>query len=465
MYFEVVDRPTDDSCSNSNGSVTLPTVTTIASNVTTHTPIYVLLGIASPLRSFQLCKGESYTIECPNNYAIAITRNIFGTTPSDQCEQHDAARHCIITTDPTFACRQTCTYFYPGNRVIPSCNNKIATYQYVEYKCIPTNTELISPNISCPTNGSRIPVQFDYRGRFENYGYPVLRRMNCTYRLKTKPDYIMHLYSIDISLNGHSSSCQSNKITLIEDGESQGLDFCEQRSYGLIYSSCSNELDLHYIVNDDTQLFSYGAQLYIESQERPSNWFCGAPLITSTAVPLTNVSFMGARDEVEHDICFSSSLTYSCPTGYTFMIIKAFYGVNKQASNKCGFIQGDCVQDALSTITVCRNDTANCYLAYSTRRRLAHCADNYADYLHITSQCVPSRPIEFVSSGKIYDICETNNSIADINGIVISPDFPMYRQTTTECKRTMMGVRDRVLKIWINEMAISSNSINFLSNY
>jgi hypothetical protein len=309
--------------------------------------------------------------------------------------------------------------------------------------------------------------------------------MNCTYRLKTKPGYIMHIYSLDISLNSYSLDCKSNKITLIEDGEDQGSDFCEQRSYGLIYSSCSNELDLRYIVNDDTQFFSYGAQLYIESQARPLIWSCGAPLTTPTnpatnrttpfttptAVPLTNESFMGARDELEHDICFGSSLIYTCPAGYTFMIINAFYGVKKQASNKCGFIQGDCAQEALATITVCRNDAPSCYLAYSTRRRLAHCADNYADYLHITSQCVPSKPSGSGASVKIYDICDTNEAIADINGVVTSTKFPSFTQTVAECRRSLIGIQDRVLKIWINEMAVSSggqrssNGITFIDNF
>jgi hypothetical protein len=433
--------------------------------------------------NYKFFSGESRILECPNNYAIAVRTNIFGVTETDQCEPHDAAKHCVVTTDPVFACRQRCTYLYSGNRVIPSCNNKIAAYQYVEYQCIPTNTEIASPNIPCPTNGSKIPVQIDRRGRFRNYDYPNFKKMNCTYRLKTKPGDIMNIYSLDISLNSYSPECQSNKITFIEDGEDEGSDFCEQRSYGLVYSSCSNELDLRYIVNDDSQLFSYGAELYIESLARPTDWTCGAPLttptgpatnrttpfVTATAVPLKNETYMGARDELEHDICFGGSLTYTCPAGYTFMIMGAFYGVKKQASNKCGFVQGDCVQEALSTITACRNDAPNCYLAYSaSKRRLAHCQDSYADYLHITSQCVPSKPTGTAVVLQTYDICETNDPITDGNGVVTSKRFPSYTQTTGQCRRTIIGITDRALKIWINEMAVSSggqrslNGIHFI---
>ncbi|CAF4600407.1 unnamed protein product, partial [Rotaria sp. Silwood1] len=474
MYFEIVDRPSNDNCPNIDGTVTpvpsiTPTVTTMNPSQTTTMPIYVLLGIASPVRSFQICRGQSFNIQCPTNYGVVITTNIFGVTPSGQCEQHDALKHCFDTTAPTFTCRRSCTFFYPGNQVVSSCGGRTAVYQYVEYQCIPTNTELVSPNTSCPSDGSKIPVSINRRGRFQTYGYPSFTRMNCNYRIKTNVGYIMNFYALDISLNDFSTECKSNKITFIEDGESEGTDFCEERSYSLIYSSCSNELDLRYTANDETTFFSSGAQLYIESQARPSDWSCGKPVITSppttirttpfttqTAVVLTNETNMFARDEIEHDICFSSSLSYSCPSGYTFMIIGAFYGVKKQPSNKCGFVQGDCVQETLSTLTQCRNDLPACFISYSTRRRLALCSDQYADYLHITSQCVPSKSVGTVSSITTFDICDTNNPIASIHGVVTSPNFPTYKQTNNECRRPLMGIMDRIAKIWINEMAVSS---------
>ncbi|CAF4034192.1 unnamed protein product, partial [Rotaria magnacalcarata] len=474
MYYDIIDRPANDNCPNSNGTITTvrptpDTTTTINQITTTVTPTYVLLGIASPTLSFQLCKGQSSTIQCPVNYGVVTTTNIFGVTQSGLCEDHDAAKHCVVTTAPTFVCRQSCTYFYPGNRIIPSCGNKIATYQYVDYQCIPTKTELISPNTSCPLDGSKVPIQINRRGRFQSLNYPNLKRMNCTYRLKTDQGNIMNIYGLDVSLNGFINDCKQNKITFIEDGESEGSDFCEQRSYSLLYSSCSNELDFRYIVNNEAAFLSSGVELYIESQARPSDWTCGKPVVTSpqttirttpfttpTAGVLVNESVMYARDEVESNICFGRSSSYSCPLGYTFMIIGAFYGVKKQASNQCEFVQGDCTQEALATITQCRNDVPNCYLAYSTRRRLAYCSDNYADYLHITSQCIPSRSVGNISSVPTYDICDTNNPIDNMHGIISSPSFPNYRQTTNECKRRLNGVLDRILKIWINEMAISS---------
>ncbi|CAF3198734.1 unnamed protein product [Rotaria sp. Silwood2] len=63
---------------------------------------------------------------------------------------------------------------------------------------------------------------------------------------------------------------------------------------------------------------------------------------TQTAVVLTNEKNMYARNEIEHDICCISSLTYACSFGYTLMILEAFYGITKQSSNKCEFVQGDC---------------------------------------------------------------------------------------------------------------------------
>ena len=416
-----------------------------------------------------LLVGQSYTIECPANYVVVVNTNIFGVTQSDQCEEHDAAKHCVITTSPTFICRQKCTYLYSGNRRVPSCNNKFAVYQYVEYQCIPTKTELISPNAACPTSSSKVPIKVNRRGRFQSYNYPNLEKMNCTYRLKTSVGYVMNVYALDISLNGYTSNCKSNTLTFIEDGDNEGSVFCEQRSYSLVYASCSNELDMRYIVTDDKKFYSSGVELYIESRARPLDWACGNPLQTSTkptirttifttpaATPLINATSMFAANEIEHDICFGSSLIDVCPSGYTFMIVGAFYGVKKRASNKCGFVEDDCTQEALSTIVQCRHDSPSCYIAYSNKRRLARCSDNYADYLHITSQCVPSRPVGTNTSLATFDICSTIDIIGNFNGVVTSPSFPNYKQTNGECSRTILAIQDRILKIWINEMAISS---------
>ncbi|CAF4788407.1 unnamed protein product [Rotaria sp. Silwood2] len=107
ICFEIVDRPMDDNCPNLNGTVT------------------------------------------------SITKDIFDVTQSNQCELHDANNHWIIETVPIFTCRQSYTYFYTGNQVVTSCSNKIGVYQYVEYQCIPTNTELVAPNVSCPLDCSK----------------------------------------------------------------------------------------------------------------------------------------------------------------------------------------------------------------------------------------------------------------------------------------------------------------------
>jgi hypothetical protein len=318
-------------------------------------------------------------------------------------------------------------------------------------------------------DGSKRSIQIDRNIRLRSPNYPTIKQTNCTYRLKTKIGYIMHIYALDISLNDYDPYCQSNKMTLLEDNEEQGLDFCEQRTYSLIYSTCSNEIDLLYVINNELQMFSNGFELYIESQAHPFDWSCGAVLSTSTnpttnritpstphATSITNNGFMGALDPVEYDICYNDALNRACPYGYTFMIFETYYGVKNQTSNKCGFVQGDCVQESTSTITQCQNDSPNCYLPYSIKRRLAFCSDKYADYLHITYQCVPSFPVGLISSLPVFDICETNNPIADFHGVVISPSFPNYTQTNNECRREIVGVQDKVLKIWLNEMDLSS---------
>ncbi|CAF3375100.1 unnamed protein product, partial [Rotaria sp. Silwood2] len=77
------------------------------------------------------------------------------------------------------------TYFYTENQVVPLCSNKIGVYQYVEYQCIPTNTELVSPNVSCPLDCLKIPIQINDRGRFQTYNYPNRSKMNCSYGITT----------------------------------------------------------------------------------------------------------------------------------------------------------------------------------------------------------------------------------------------------------------------------------------
>jgi hypothetical protein len=63
MYFEIVDRSPNDNCPNPDGTVTpiqstLPLITTTDPNIITTIPAYATLGIASPVLSFQLCKGK-----------------------------------------------------------------------------------------------------------------------------------------------------------------------------------------------------------------------------------------------------------------------------------------------------------------------------------------------------------------------------------------------------------------------
>ncbi|UJR11032.1 hypothetical protein I4U23_015216 [Adineta vaga] len=402
MYFEIIDRSSDNTYRSSNGTTTM----------------------TSTVQSFQLCK--------------VVRKNIYGVTHSNQCEDYNITQHCLLTTEPTFSCRQRCTYLYTGNRAIPSCENRIATYLYVKYHCMPINTELVLPNISCPIDNSKMLLEINRQGRFQSYDYPNLKNMNCTYRLRTKPGHIMHIYAIDISLNDFFSNCTQNKLSLIEDGEIDGSDFCEERSQKLIYSTRSNEIDLHYIVTDDRLFTSHGVHLYIESQPDAS---------------------MTVREKREHDLCFNSSLNYSCPIGYTFMITSAFYGIMNKIFNQCRFMPGDCIEDTLSTINQCQNDQSTCFLSYMTKRRLSSCSDKYGDYLHVMSECVPSKPHEVMSSLKVYNICETNDTISDINGIIISPGFPSYERTNGECRRSLVIARkDQVLKIWLNEIDLSSDN-------
>ena len=229
------------------------------------------------------CLGQSFALSCPKDYGIVVTTSLLGVTQSDQCEPHDVSKHCVVVTEPTYYCRQTCSFFHSGTQRVPTCSNRTATYQYVEYQCIPTKSDLLTNDTSCSTTGMKTPIKVNRRGRIRNSGFPTFQKANCTYRLKADPGYVMDIYSIDISLNNYGSDCKGNKLSFIEDGEVQGTEICELRKYSLVYSSCSNEFDLRYTIEDAAQLFSYGFDLYIESQARPLDWSCGKPLSSTTS--------------------------------------------------------------------------------------------------------------------------------------------------------------------------------------
>ncbi|CAF1509801.1 unnamed protein product, partial [Rotaria magnacalcarata] len=130
----------------------------------------------------------------------------------------DYATHGIASSIRIF---QLCQ----GNQLNAPCGNEIATFQYIEYQCTPTKGEIVSPNTSCPLDGPKVPTEINRRGRFQSYNYPTLKKVNCTYRLKTHADSIMNIYSLDISLNDYLPICRVNKIRFIEDGETGSADW------------------------------------------------------------------------------------------------------------------------------------------------------------------------------------------------------------------------------------------------
>jgi CUB domain len=65
MYFDIVDRASNDGCPTTGGTITpvpdsTTTGTTIVPDSSTAAPPYVTLGIASPVRTFQICKGKRF---------------------------------------------------------------------------------------------------------------------------------------------------------------------------------------------------------------------------------------------------------------------------------------------------------------------------------------------------------------------------------------------------------------------
>ena len=234
-------------------------------------PRYVSLELSEDLFNTRPLAGDASTIHCPTGYTFAVRTNLYGVTASGQCELHNPAQHCLETSVSIVVCGQSCIFVFRGDLPIASCNSRPATYQYVEYQCIPKEAALVSPNTTCAMNSSKTPVLIDKVGRFQSYGYPTLMKMNCTYRLIAKPNHIMHIYARRIVLHDYSVTCGTNKMTLLEDGDTEGTTFCKIPGARWIYSSHSNEIELRYTVTDiDNTRLSFGAELYIESEAHPA---------------------------------------------------------------------------------------------------------------------------------------------------------------------------------------------------
>ncbi|CAF0759624.1 unnamed protein product [Didymodactylos carnosus] len=475
LYFEIIDRPSNINCPQvtvtpaplSTTPMTIPFSTT--PHMTTTAPIYAQLGIASPKIDVQLCKGQFKIISCPTNYLIAIHTILYAVVPSNECEAFNSATHCSITAESTLSCGKSCTVSYYGNKIIPTCSNQEATYQLVSYQCIPDNAPLLTDNQLC-TNGP-ISINISKNGEFQSNNYPFpTEDENCTYHLKTDVGKIIHIYSLDVSLSDLNLDCKKNHLTII-DGDDQEV-FCDVFYSELIYSSCSNEVAISYYIIDINPVLHYGVQLYIETEQRPAD-HCGktdppptkptdVTYITPTIPTISPTQFLGALSETDAVICFGDKPTFTCPFGYTFIIIDAFFGVKKSPTDACQFQQGDCIQDASSTITTCQHDDPICYLPFTVKRKLAHCQDLYADYMHVIYQCIPNKGLtpDLVT----YDICASSDIITGFNGLLVSPGFPKYQTVTPECKRVIIPMREKALKIWINEMAISSGNFRTTNN-
>ncbi|CAF0779245.1 unnamed protein product [Didymodactylos carnosus] len=470
LYFEIVDRPPSIHCPQVTVTpVPLSTITgSTTPHLTTTLPLYAQLVIASPKFDIQLCKDDFQTITCPMDFVAVINTMIYAVVPSNQCEPFNLATHCSVTEEPNIYCRRTCTLSYYGNKFLPACSNQEATYRLVSYQCVPDKAPVLTANHPC-TGGPDIYISKN--GEFISEGYPYISQTeNCTYHLKTDVDKIMNIYALDITLSDFDLDCKTNSLTII-DGDNRAV-FCDVFYGKIIHSSCSNEIDINYSITDSHQIISYGARLYIEAVQRPADHCDKTDPMPTTSTTVTHMTptiptiipepFSGALNETNADICFGDTPSFACPSGYTFIIIDAFFGVKKSTTDACRFQQGDCIQSATSTITTCQHDDPICYLPYTVKRKLARCQDLYADYMHVIYQCIPNKGL--TPDLLTYDVCQSSDMITAFNGLLTSPGFPKYQTVNPECKRPIETVRDKAVKIWINEMATSSGILRTTSD-
>lgn len=422
--------------------------------------------------------ASSITVTCPDNYGIAIIQSLSGINKNNQCDSSDVNTDCKEPNEELNICKKTCTFSYGPRSPLPACANRLSNYRYIEYQCIPTRAPIIQNVGPCPVDGSPLSIYLNESNRFHNYNYPTFSKGICSYRLTTKPGNIIRVYSLDINMNDRDDLCSENKLILREDGEITPVEICNEPRYSSIYVSCSNQMDLIYSVTNDTRSSSSGVDLYIESVPRPSDWTCGKNLLTTAGTSTTTTvttttkittgsletettrsSDMAAQPLVEHDICPGKDLNYRCPSGYTFMIVNAFYGIQKTPSNPCRFTAGDSTEDVTSSITACATDDPGCRLVFNTALQSLTSLGRSPDFLHVVSQCVPSKPTTNSSSLSVTDICSSYDDIMSFAGIINSPQFPFYQQTNIECKREIITRSDAELLIWINQMSIADGGL------
>jgi hypothetical protein len=116
---------------------------------------------------------------------------------------------------------------------------------------------------------------------------------------------------------------------------------------------------------------------------------------------------------------------------------------------------GDC--SSSSTSSYCSSTTDTCSISSSSFTLVPKCNDTYANYLHLRYRCIP------FSSNTIreYNVCDKSLSdITDSTGLISSPKYPSFQIVNDECTVTILAPRDKIINIWMPDVAMKISEPN-----
>ncbi|CAF0748416.1 unnamed protein product [Brachionus calyciflorus] len=149
------------------------------------------------------------------------------------------------------------------------------------------------------------------------------------------------------------------------------------------------------------------------------------PVIRKTACTLTGKSY-----------------TIDCGAGNAVIIYESIIGSRQNNNGECGYTSGDCYENYP---TSCLLDNQKCSI-YGPNRNLTAC-NKKSDYLEVKYYCVPINP------SNSYDICGSSE-ITQTSGLIKSPSYPTYKQTTGICRTKITVPTGKSLNIFVTDMNI-----------
>ena len=147
--------------------------------------------------------------------------------------------------------------------------------------------------------------------------------------------------------------------------------------------------------------------------------------------------------------CTASVTTLRCPNHFVIIPTSAAYGVAQQ-NVSCSYTPEDCTADAMAVLA-CAPNTNECQV-YASRKRLPQCNDEYASYMRIEYDCVPSKMDDAANE---YNICANDTEITAEHGILTSPGYGSSFQTVpSECYHALRVAKDKAIRLWLTDLRI-----------